>query len=100
LKGYLENWEKEEYIPEQYRFDYTSKKSTDKEVNEFLNGLDEGLEADGIHQAVFEFAKGNNIPPKEIFKKLYLALIGKEKGPRIGKLIYSLGVKRIKEDLL
>jgi len=34
-----------------------------------------------------------------MFKELYEALLGKERGPKMGKLIASLGVEKIKNDL-
>jgi lysyl-tRNA synthetase class I len=36
---------------------------------------------------------------KTLFAELYQALLGKERGPRLGKLIAALGVARVKKDL-
>lgn len=99
LKEYAQEWIAREFLPEEYNFKYKPTKA-EGEVREFVEGLEEKLDALGIHNAIFEFAKSKEMEPKEIFKRIYLALIGKEKGPRVGKLIYALGVKRVKKDLL
>ncbi len=98
LKNYAQEWIAREFLPEEYNFKYKPTKA-EGEVREFVQGLDEKLDALGIHNSVFEFAKSKGMEPKEMFRGIYLSLIGKEKGPRVGKLIYALGVKRVKEDL-
>jgi len=100
LKGYVENWMKNDFVPDQYNFRYLGKKTDDSLVVEFLKDLDIELDATAIHVKVFEFSKSKNLIPKELFKRLYISLIGKEKGPRIGKLIFTLGVEKVKNDLL
>ncbi len=100
LKGYVENWIEKDFVPEQYKFAYLGRKTEDLEVKELLSELDEKMDADEIQNSVFQFGKENSIQTKEIFKKVYVALIGKERGPRIGKLIYTIGVNKIKKDLL
>lgn len=99
LKPYIEEWIRKEFIPEEYRFKYQPSKSSDSKVNEFFNSLEDGMDALSIHNAVFEFAKSNGVEPKKMFADIYKVLIGKEKGPRVGKLIYALSVNRIKKDL-
>jgi lysyl-tRNA synthetase class 1 len=101
LKPYVEEWIKREFIPEEYRFKYQpSKEKAGENVLKLVSGLDNKADALAIHNAVFEYAKVNGIEPKEMFKQVYLALIGKERGPRVGKLVYALGVERVKRDLL
>ncbi len=99
LKNYAQEWIQKEFLPEEYNFKYKPTKS-EGEVGEFIQELEENSDALEIHNSVFEFSKSKGIEPKEMFRKIYLALIGKEKGPRIGKLIYALGVKRVKKDLV
>jgi len=53
----------------------------------------------GVHNAIFEFAKTNGIEPKQFFAMLYQVLLGKEKGPRLGKLIAAIGVGRVKKEV-
>ena len=40
------------------------------------------------------------MPPAQMFKECYLALLGKEKGPKLGKLIEAMGVEKVKNDVL
>lgn len=98
LRQYVEEWVKRDFMPDDYNFKYQPKKA-EGAVKKFAEQLDPAMDALAIHNAVFEFAKSNGIEPKEMFKQLYIALIGKEKGPRIGKLIFALGIDRIKKDL-
>jgi len=99
LKPYVEEWLKRSFVPEDYNFKYQPKKAEGK-VHDFISQLNEKMDALAIHNAVFEFAKSNGIEPKEFFKQLYQTLIGKDRGPRLGKLIFALGVERLKKDLL
>ncbi|MFH1391247.1 MAG: lysine--tRNA ligase [Candidatus Diapherotrites archaeon] len=54
-----------------------------------------------IQQLIFDSSKENNISPKDSFRVIYLALIGKEKGPKVGSLVPVFGkekvMKRIEE---
>ncbi|MFA6530322.1 MAG: lysine--tRNA ligase [Candidatus Micrarchaeia archaeon] len=99
LKPFVLEWIAREFIPEDYRFKYQPKKA-DGSVRGMFESLDAKLDALGIHNAVFEYAKANGVEPKEMFKMIYSTLIGKEKGPRIGKLVFALGVERVKKDVL
>jgi lysyl-tRNA synthetase class 1 len=101
LKPYIEHWIKTDFVPDEYSFSYRPDpaKATDA-VKELIGQLDEKMDALAIHNAVFEFAKSKNTKPEELFAEFYAALIGKRRGPRLGKLIYAIGVDRIKKDIL
>jgi lysyl-tRNA synthetase class 1 len=45
---------------------------------------------EALHNAIFEAANAAGVEPKEAFRALYLALIGKPKGPRAGFFLASL----------
>lgn len=98
LKPYIEEWVKKDLIPEELNFKYSPKKAQGK-LKEFFSSLDENLNESAIHNKIFEFAENTKILPKELFKQIYFALIGKEKGPRLGKLIFALGIRKIKKDV-
>jgi lysyl-tRNA synthetase class 1 len=57
--------------------------------------------ADEIQRAIFDTAKGGGIEPKKLFRAIYLALTGKDFGPRAGLLILAMGkdkcLKRLQE---
>ncbi|MGC8924039.1 MAG: lysine--tRNA ligase [Candidatus Micrarchaeia archaeon] len=100
LKKYIETWIKRGLIPDRYMFEVSVRKSDDEDVVAYAREIDNGMNAEDLHNLVFEVAKKRGIEPKELFKKLYLHIIGKEMGPRIGKLIYAVGVERVKSGLL
>lgn len=102
LKPYIEKWVEEEFAPDEYNFSLkpTKIKENLTAVSAFANKLKKDMKAIDIHNLVFEVAKENNIKADELFTSLYKALIGKEKGPRMGKLIEAVGVEKVKEILL
>ncbi len=99
LRPYIEEWVAEDFMPEDYRFSYQpDPANASSNAKAFLESLDSGMDALAVHNAVFEFAKSGGIPPKEMFAEIYRAMIGKEKGPRMGKLIVAIGIERIKNN--
>lgn len=99
LKPYIEEWVIRDFMPDDYRFKYEPKKA-EGNVRKFIETLNENMDALQIHNAVFEFAKNNNIVPKDFFAQIYQSIIGKNKGPRLGKLISAIGVQKIKQDMI
>ncbi|MFA5049736.1 MAG: lysine--tRNA ligase [Candidatus Micrarchaeia archaeon] len=100
LKPYIKKWVEKDFVPEQYKFSYAGRKTEDEDIKKILNDLEDNMGKDEIQNTIFEYSKRNDISPKEIFQKMYLALIGKERGPKLGNLIYTLGVAKIKKDFL
>lgn len=99
LRPYVEEWIARDFMPEDYRFKYTSgKDGAGENAKALLASLEDGMDALAVHNAVFEFAKSRGLEPKALFAELYGALLGKAKGPRMGKLISALGVARVKKD--
>jgi lysyl-tRNA synthetase class 1 len=99
LGQYIERWIKRGLIPERYTFKVQLKPITNDVVREYVSAAKEGMSAEELHNLVFEVAKNKGIENKEVFKQVYLWLIGKEMGPRLGKLIYAVGVGKIKSML-
>jgi lysyl-tRNA synthetase class 1 len=98
LSPFIEFWISEGYPPEEYSFSITPKRPEDVEgAKAFRDALKEGMDALAVHNLVFEVAKGRNIKPEELFKALYTSIIGKEKGPKLGKLISAIGIGSVKE---
>jgi lysyl-tRNA synthetase class 1 len=101
LSTYIENWVAQGYPPEEYSFTIKPTKPADAAgITEFANKLSSQLSDVDIHNLVFETAKALNIPPASMFKGLYLSLLGKEKGPKMGKLIKAIGTDEVKSILL
>ncbi len=100
LRPYVEEWIAKDFMPDDYRFRYQPDPAkAGPLVKEFVSGLNDGMDALAIHNAVFDFAKGKGAEPKAFFAELYQALIGKPRGPRLGKLLAALGPERVKKDL-
>ncbi len=97
LKPYIEEWIARDFQPEDYKFKYTPNPS--ELVKKFVSTLNSSMDGLAIHNSVYDFAKANGIEGKAMFTDIYRSLIGKDKGPRAGKLIAALGVQRLKKDL-
>lgn len=101
LSGYIEAWISKGYAPEEYTFAINPSKPADVTgMFEFASKLSGRMGEVDIHNLVFETAKELDIPPAVLFKNLYSALLGKERGPKLGKLIYAIGPEKVKNDLL
>jgi lysyl-tRNA synthetase class 1 len=100
LRPYVEEWVKREFMPDDYRFKYQpGAAAPSADALGLVRSLDDGMDALGVHNAIFEWAKSHGMESKTLFAELYQALLGKERGPRLGKLIAALGVARVKKDL-
>ncbi len=101
LAPYIEKWLARGYAPDRYDFTVKTTKITTntKAVNDLVSHLKQGMTDLEVHNLVYEVAKNNNIDSESLFGSLYTALIGKEKGPRMGKLIVSIGIEKTKEML-
>jgi len=99
LSPYIEAWEKRNFIPEEYASPYKPQKAG-ANAAAFFSRLEEGMAALDIHNMAFAAATGLSIQPAKLFEECYLALLSKPKGPKLGKLIEALGVKRVKSDVL
>ncbi|MBI5046308.1 lysine--tRNA ligase [Candidatus Micrarchaeota archaeon] len=100
LKPYVEEWIARDFVPSDYNFKYQASATTASgNAKAFVSSLTSGMDALQIHNAVFQFAKDHSIEPKVLFGELYRAFLGKEKGPRMGKMIAALGVEKVKKDI-
>lgn len=101
LSGYIEEWLKGGYAPERYNFSINPAKITNlnEVVLKFSSELKTNMTELDVHNFVYEIAKQNNVNPNSLFAELYKGLIGKEKGPRMGKLIVSIGIDKARKML-
>lgn len=89
IDAWLEHW-----APEDAKFELIGKVDGDKfsqTQKDFMQSLADKIQsappdADGnwYHQAIYDLKEESNMPPKEMFSTLYMALIGKQSGPRAG----------------
>lgn len=97
LQPYLEKWLERKLIPERYLFELKFAGSPSNAVKEFILSLQDDADAETIHNSVFTISKKIGIEPKQLFKDCYQWILGKDMGPRLGKLIYAVGVRTFKE---
>lgn len=50
---------------------------------------------DTIQQAMFNITRGKDLEPRRMFQLAYLLLLGKQRGPKAGPLIFSLGADKV-----
>lgn len=57
--------------------------------------------ADGeeVQAAIFEEARRRGINPPQLFSKIYLLLLGRPNGPRLGPYLFDIGAGRLREAL-
>ena len=101
LSPYIERWLARGYAPDRYNFSIKNVKidSNKEAVGKFMSGLKLGMMDLEVHNLVYDNAKDAGIDANALFASIYTALIGKDKGPRIGKLIVSIGIDKAKEML-
>jgi lysyl-tRNA synthetase class 1 len=70
---------------------------TDEEIS-YLEQLIEILKtektAEEIHTSVYDIAKQHDIKPQHLFKVIYHAIIGQDRGPRIGNFVKIIGQEK------
>ncbi|HDD26465.1 MAG TPA: lysine--tRNA ligase, partial [Acidilobales archaeon] len=49
-----------------------------------------------IHNLVYDVARGLGVEPKKLFEALYISVLGKPRGPRLGRFIKIIGVQEFK----
>ncbi len=101
LSPYISEWLAKGYAPERYNFTIkqTKVKTCIAEVRAFASKLKPEMTDLDVHNLVYQTASDTNLDPNALFAALYTALIGKEKGPRMGKLVAALGLERVKSIL-
>ena len=101
LSPYIEKWLAKGYAPDRYNFSIKSSKISDNKevVGKFISNLKPGMTDLQVHNLVYETAKAEGIDANSLFASIYLAIIGKDKGPRIGKLLSAIGIEKVREML-
>jgi lysyl-tRNA synthetase, class I len=101
LAPYIERWLSKGFAPDRYNFSLKQGRITEHKeaVKAFISELKGGMDDLEVHNLVYRVAKEQDIKPDDLFRVIYMALIGKEKGPRMGKLIVSIGIDEVKRML-
>lgn len=64
-------------------------------LQELAGALREKWRPEDYHKRIYETARAKGVDPKDLFRAVYLVLIGKEKGPKAAAFILSLGEKHV-----
>lgn len=98
LSGYIERWLAKGYAPDRYDFAIKQSKITENVeiVKRFVTRLNESMTELEVHNLVYQVAKDCGISSNDLFKTIYKAIIGKDNGPRMGKLIVAIGIDKVK----
>lgn len=100
LAPYVRTWQAKGLVPDDYQFKFQPTPTNDPVVLDWAARLRPGLSAVDTHQLVFTVANEHGVRPGELFARLYAALIGKPRGPKMGHLVEIIGVARVREALL
>jgi len=95
----------EKYAPDEFKINFLEFVSREikgqlspavvKLFPEISKGISKAKSAEEVQKNVFAVAKENNLPAKEFFQTLYLVLIGKPQGPKLGNLVFALGKSKV-----
>ncbi len=101
LAPYITEWLSKDFEPEQYNFTLKPQKiSDDKElVMQFASALKPGMNDVEVHNLVYKVVDDDKEKSARLFVAIYKAMIGKDRGPRLGKLIAAIGVDKVKQML-
>lgn len=98
--GYARRW-LEGFAPDEVRFTVQpglpdAARELDRDQARFLerlaSGLAEGMDGDAVHRRIYDLAASfDGVAPSHLFQAIYLALLGKPRGPRAGWFIALLG---------
>lgn len=100
LAPYVQAWQQGGLVPEDYRFVFQPKAAHDALVAAWAQSLRPEMGALEIHNSVFTLARERGAKPGELFEKIYADLIGKPRGPKLGRLVEIVGVQKVKDALL
>jgi len=64
-------------------------------IKQLIEKIRSANSAEEVQSEIFDVARKNKLSPKEFFKKLYLILLSKDHGPRLGPYIWDLGKERV-----
>ncbi len=70
-------------------------KKQKKALEKFRDGIKKVKTEDDVKNLCFDISKDMGLKPQEFFKAVYLALLGKERGPRLAPFVLAVGKKKI-----
>lgn len=101
LSPYITEWLKRDFEPERYNFAVKPQKIGENmdAVRMFTSALNQSMSDVEVHNLVYSVAKESGVSSQDLFLVLYRAIIAKDSGPKLGKLIAAIGIDKVKEML-
>ncbi|MBI2598437.1 MAG: lysine--tRNA ligase [Candidatus Diapherotrites archaeon] len=100
----VKNWV-EKYAPQEFRIKFVEsiadldlKKVSPKVFSVLLfvkSVVEKANSPQEVQQGIFDVAKEYSLEPKELFSSLYYVFLGKERGPKLGSLVFAIGKEKI-----
>lgn len=100
LSPHIQAWGQRGMIPDIYNFKFQAMPASHPNVSGWAKTLRPEMDALAIHNSVFEFSKSQHLPPAQLFGEIYQDLLAKRMGPKLGRLVEILGVRRVRDTLL
>jgi lysyl-tRNA synthetase class 1 len=69
-------------------------------IKEIVGVAESARDGEEVQSAIFDAARRRGIDPPELFKKIYLLLLDRPHGPRLGPYLFDVGPQRLREALL
>jgi lysyl-tRNA synthetase class 1 len=69
-------------------------------IEEILASLESAKDGEEVQSSIFSAARSRGISPPELFKRIYMLLLGRPSGPRLGPYLFDIGPQRLREALL
>ena len=95
----MKNWINGPYFPEELKITIAERPipGLDKSISNSLHKVFSkcNWDIDGITEAIKSAIKDDQIPPRDCYRTLYTAIIGKEKGPKIAPIISELSREKV-----
>jgi len=66
-----------------------------KALKELGDNLSKNLKEEELHNLFWQISEKNGIKPQEFFKAVYLALLEKERGPKLAPFILTVGKEKV-----
>ena len=64
-------------------------------LSDFGRGLEKAKTENAVSNLAFSIAKSHGLKPNQFFSAAYLALLGKESGPRLATFIVAAGKEKV-----
>ena len=95
----MRNWIEGKHFPDQLKIEILDnpKFELDQNIKQILRNVFSNCEwnTESIANSISEAIKENEIPARDCYRNLYLAILGKEKGPKLAPILSELSREKV-----